>query len=822
MKHLQAFITIIFISISIHAQPSNDNDAAKNYMNAGKQSDKKIPVNIPKINLDDSLVIDGNLDEAKWQTAAVFKDFVQTSPGDNLSPSKPTEAYMMYDEKHLYIAFKCWDDKDDIRSTVVKRDNVFGEDNVRVWLDTYDDQRRAYFLGWNPLGIQADGIYVEGEGADLSVDIVMESKGMIHDWGWSVEVKIPFKSLRYSAGKGKMWGFNAARNIDRLNDELDEWVQIDRNISGRLIQHGKITGLDGIKTERTLEIIPSVTISETGRRVPDANIPEGRFVNEPAKADLSLNLKYQITPNVTLDAAINPDFAEVEADAAVVTANQRFPIFFEEKRPFFLEGADTFQAPLFLFNSRTIVDPDVAAKLTGKIGKNSFGFLVASDNAPGNFSENEINNPNRRPFIDEFIDKNAMFAVLRVKRDFGKENNIGLFGTARTFPENKNFVGGVDGFVKVNPSTIFNFQAVATNSKECFFDPFFDDLVNPNQAIRNEEICEGRTFNRYRTGNGFGYYANFSDQTETKGYFLRAIGRSKDYRARSGFTSRTDEHRFYGVIRRTSKSKPDNKLIRAEWRAFGGTWHGGDGRLQEAQSNTVAIFNLQKNSSFSVNGGVSYRKIYEDEFGLARNINRNGRFFDENSRNTTQRWIGSGFNSSPIQRLSFSVFARYDWSTFDFDFGGGNKFPRVSPAALLGDNRLDPGSGGQFFFTSDVTVTPTDPLRISFSYDKTRLARNDTKRVAFDSNIFSLRSTYNFTRFVFARARIDYNTLRANVRGQYLIGWNPSPGKAFYVGYNDNSNYNGFNPYTDLQESGFQQNERTFFIRMSYLFRKSF
>ena len=348
MKNLQAFLTIIFIAVSIQAQQSNDNTAAKNYLNSGKHSEKTKPVIVPKIE-NGSITIDGNLNENEWKNAATFKDFLQTSPGDNIAPSKPTEAYLMYDENHLYIAFKAWDEKDKIRSTVAKRDEIFGDDNVRVYLDTYDDQRRAYLLGWNPLGIQADGILVEGENADFSVDIVMESKGMIHDWGWSVEVKIPFKSLRYSAGKGKYWGFNATRSIKRFNDEFTAWMPQDRNIQGFLVQNGKITGLNEISSERTLEIIPSVTISETGRRVSDANIPEGRFVNEPVKADLSLNLKYQITPNITLDAAINPDFAEVEADAPVVTANQRFPIFFEEKRPFFLEGADTFGSPLRVF-----------------------------------------------------------------------------------------------------------------------------------------------------------------------------------------------------------------------------------------------------------------------------------------------------------------------------------------------------------------------------------------------------------------------------------------------------------------------------------------
>ena len=198
---------------------------------------------MPKIS--QGLNIDGKIDEELWKNAAVFKDFYQVQPGDNIAPSKPTEVLMMYDEKNLYIAFKCWDEKDKIRAGVASRDGVFGEDNVRVWLDTYDDQRRAYILGFNPLGIQQDGIFTEGQeqGADFSVDIVMESKGVIEDWGWSVEAKIPFKSLRYTAGKGKHWGFNVARNIDRFNDELDQWMPDDRNVAGFLIQAGKITAV---------------------------------------------------------------------------------------------------------------------------------------------------------------------------------------------------------------------------------------------------------------------------------------------------------------------------------------------------------------------------------------------------------------------------------------------------------------------------------------------------------------------------------------------------------------------------------------------------
>ncbi|MCB1023615.1 MAG: carbohydrate binding family 9 domain-containing protein, partial [Acidobacteria bacterium] len=617
----------------------------KEYLNRGRNPEKSLPVRIPKIPSDNSINLDGDPDEEAWLSAAVFRDFIQTSPGDNTAPSKRTEAYLAYDEKYLYVAFKCWDEKEKIRATIVKRDDVFNEDNVHIFLDTYDDQRRAYLLGWNPLGIQADAIFTDGQGSDFSIDIVMESKGKIHDWGWSIEAKIPFESLRYRAGKGKMWGFNAARSIHRLNNEVDSWMPNNRDIAGTLIQHGKITGLNEIESERTLELIPSITISETGNRVSDKQIPAGRFVNEPVKQQLGLNLKYSITPNLTLDAAINPDYAEIEADAPVVAANQRFPIFFAEKRPFFLEGADIFQSPLFIFNSRAIIDPDLAVKLTGKIGKNTIGFLAASDNAPGNFTENERNDPNIRPFIDEFIGKNAAFAVLRLKRDLGKENNIGFFATARTFTENKNFVGGFDGQIKVSPQDTFTFQAVGTNSKKCFFDPFFDEAANSAQAQRNKETCGGNEYSRYRTGNGIGYSANYSHESDRFAYSLGAGGRSADYRADSGFTRRTDNHWGQGTLRFSTASKPENKIVRVDWFQYFGGFYSGKGRVQAFEWNTNINFSLQKNTSFSVWTGVAPQKLYEDEFGLARNSSRSGTFFGENSRDTVIQWVGGSIQS---------------------------------------------------------------------------------------------------------------------------------------------------------------------------------
>jgi len=872
MQKSLAFFAIIFFSFFIiKAQPSNLTETSttqattetntsdvvkksevvetkivpKNNSKVNIPSEKLKPITIPKMAI--PLVIDGKVDEDIWKDAAVFKDFYQTNPGDNIAPSKPTEVLVMYDDKNLYVAFRCWDEKDKIRATVAKRDDVLNEDNVRLWLDTYNDQRRAYVLAFNPLGIQQDGIFTEGQGSDFSVDIVMESKGVIEDWGWSVEAKIPFKSLRYVAGKGKQWGFNAARNIDRLNDEFDQWLPNDRNISGFLIQHGKITGLDEIKYERTLEIVPSITVSETGNRKrsilpsiirqnpfdpifnPNGLRDPGRFVNDPVQTDLGVTLKYTISPNVTLDAAINPDFADVEADATVVAANQRFPIFFTEKRPFFLEGKEIFDSPLQPFYSRTIVDPDVAAKLTGKIGRDSFGLLIASDNAPGNYSQDErgelLNcqrlrelDPTRRCGIEEFIDKNAYFGVLRLKRDFGAASNVGFFATARTFPKNRNFTGGFDGTFRLNPKTVMTFQALGTHSRNSFYNPNEDNV-------------------KYRTGNGVGYYWSMDYTTDRHGWFAEAFGRSKDYRTDVGFVRRTNTNTVFFANRFSTVSNPKAKIIRANWNQFARYVYDWNGRRQDGLVGNNFNLTLQGNTFIYTEFGVGFEKLYEDEFGAKRNpsINRNGAFFGAPLRSTTQPYFSINVNKTFSKQLSVYGFVGSILNAFDFDFGAGNKYPRVSPAYLDfleryqqnpqtagAEPALDPGKGWQFDANVGGEYKPVDPLRISLDYTKSRLRRNDNKQVAFDTNIFSLRSTYQFTRFVYTRMRLDYDTLRANASGQFLFGWNPSPGTAFFVGYNDNFNYGGFSPITGQFEPGFERNSRTFFIRASYLFRKSF
>ena len=260
--------------------------------------------------------------------------------------------------------------------------------------------------------------------------------------------------------------------------------------------------------------------------------------------------------------------------------------------------------------------------------------------------------------------------------------------------------------------------------------------------------------------------------------------------------------------------------------------------------------NLQNNTFVYAEFGVSYERLFEEEFGAKRNRarNQNGAFFGAPERSAYQPYFSFNLEKTVNKQISVYGFLGSIWNAFDYDFGNGfrnglgTRYQRVSPGyaeylaeydAYLRTNPTNrdnepvppsqnPGRGRQFDLNVGGEYKPIDPLRISLDYTKSRLTRRDTGKVAFDDNIFTLRSTYQFTRFIFLRTRIDYGSLSSNVSGQVLAGWNPNPGTAFYVGYNDNFNYNGFNTYTGQLEPRFERNSRTFFIRASYLFRKSF
>ena len=669
---------------------------------------------------------------------------------------------MGYDEKNLYIAFNCKQDRDKIRATVARRDNIFNDDYVLVHLDTFNDQRQAYLLFFSPLGIQADGTFTEGRGEDYSLDIVMESKGVLTEDGFTIEVAIPFKSLRYEAGKNKQWGLHINRRVKYNNNEYNSWMPTNRSIQGWLNQAGRIAGLEGIETTRQLELNPSFTVSETGRRSRftfDGN-PNGRFVNEGIKGEFGMTAKFSLTPTITLDFAYNPDFAQVEADAPVSTANVRFPIFFAEKRPFFLERIDIFRSPLDIVNTRAIVDPDIAAKLTGRRGKNTFGLIYASDNAAGNYSKDEREDlricearreidPNVVCANNRFIDKNAEIGVFRFKRDVGRQHNVGLFATTYNFTDLHNNTVGLDARFKLSPKIVTDFMVVGTSSRRCFFNPDFNQVSNPAQALVNRGKCGG-SLNEYRTGNGFGYRAYLERADRNLYMNFQATGRTDFYRADVGFTSRVDTNFLGSFIQYQTDRDAKKSIIFKRLFNQSNISYDWKGRTQRMETNTQGMLAFQRQTF--VGGGLEfgYERVFEHEFGARRKINRPGAFFGDDSERSSFRKEVYGFvESTPVKQLFALLVLSYNFGSLDYDFGAGPKFPRVSapylawrqnclvnPQTCGSAPALDPGSGDVLFIESSIRYQPTSAWQVQINYNRSRLTRNDTERVAFDDNIF--------------------------------------------------------------------------------------
>jgi len=784
-------------------------------------SRKDAPVTIPKFAA--APTIDGQLNDEVWQGGALLGDFLQTQPGDNIKPTHPTEVMLGYDAKNLYIAFRVTQTRDSVRATMSRRDNIFNDDYIGMYLDTFNDQQQAYAIFFNPFGIQADGTMTEGRGEDYSVDLVMESKGVLTEDGFTIEVAIPFKSLRYEAGNGKQWGLQIFRRIKYTNGELNSWMPNDRSKSGSLNKAGHITGLDGIETTRQLEINPSVTLSQSGRRSRYTfnNDPAGRYVNDGVKGEFGMTAKFGLTPTTTLDFAYNPDFAQVEADAPVTSANQRFPIFFAEKRPFFLERRDIFESGLKLVNTRAIVDPDIAAKLTGRQGKNTFGVMYASDNAPGNFSKDErqdllecrLARTNASLLCDNerMMDKNAGIGVLRYKRDIGKENNFGLFATSYNFVDQHNYTGGFDGRYRFDEKTTAEFQVVGTHSRRHFYEPNVDAA-------------------QYRTGNGLGYRVYVERGGKNLYMNYMAEGRSNYYRADVGFTQRTDTNYLGSFIQYTTDKDPKKAIVYKQYWNETNIRYDWKGRTQYVITNSRAQVGLQRQTYIGVNLQVGYERVMEHEFGPKRNANQAGAFAGSDPERSAGFWASQAFiETTPTKQWYLFFFMDNTFGLMDYDFGAGPDFPRASlTAQTFGQNSpLDPGPGHQLLIESTIRYQPTTAFQTQLNFNKIKLRRNDTGLIAFDDNIFSSRSTYQFSRNIYARLRLDYSTLNKHIRPQLVFGWTPSPGTALYAGYTDDVSYNGYNPYLprnhpSAYESGFHGNGRTFFIKMSYLFKKSF
>jgi hypothetical protein len=366
--------------------------------------------------LEAAVQVDGVLDEPVWAQATRLTGFWQYQPVDGRPAEERTEVLVWYAPDAIHFGIVAHDRQPaSIRATVADRDNIDNEDYVVLDLDTFHDRRRAFFFGVNPLGVQSDGVRSEGAGqasslipgsVDKNPDFVWDSRGRITERGYEIEIRIPFKSLRYPGGGQQTWGFNVTRVVQRTG-YTDTWTDVRRANASFLGQEGAIAGLHDMRAGMTVEAQPFVTASANGSRDPVT----GDFDRQDVDPDAGLNLRLGFT-SYALDATLNPDFSQVESDEGQVTVNERFALFFPEKRPFFLEGIELFGTPQSLVYTRRIVNPSVGAKFTGKFGQLGVAHLTAVDQA----GEDQ---------------PDAWFNITRLRRDFGRNSIAGVTFTNR-------------------------------------------------------------------------------------------------------------------------------------------------------------------------------------------------------------------------------------------------------------------------------------------------------------------------------------------------------------------------------------------------------
>lgn len=733
---------------------------------------------------------------------AKVEGFIQRVPSDGQPSTQRTEVYLGYDDKNLYSIFVCFDSEPQkIRARLAPRENVFGDDIVEIMLDTFHDERRAYAFITNPLGIQLDALFNEGGGGfrgfDSSFDTLWYSRGRLTDQGYVVWMAIPFKSLRFPSTDKQTWGLLFNRDIPRLNEETF-WPHYSSRIEGRLNQTATLEGLENISPGRNIQLIPFGVFRSF--RAPDERDPlRPQFEREQADFDAGLDAKFVFRDSLVLDLAVNPDFSQVESDEPQVTVNQRFEVFFPEKRPFFIENASFFATPINLVFSRRIADPQFGVRLTGKAGPYALGAFVIDDEAPGKSVAPD----------DPLDDSRALFAIFRVNRDIGKQSTLGFIFTDREYMDSYNRVGGVDGRFKLSEHWVATAQAVASFTR-CL--PMADRLrISAGVLGSASDGCFFRDTQEKLAGPAYDVEVKRSGRQLN--YELEYNDRSDGFRTAPGFLRRDDIRRVgqevgYGF-------RPEGKWL-ISWGPFFNTeavWDHSGLRLDLTQDSSIT-FEFVGQTEIGALYNWDRERLRPEDFPVLLD----NKDFSRNRK-------GIFFRSSYYSPVTVS--GTYTWGT-------GINF--------------SPPAGQEPFLTNittaglETTLRPITPLRIDNTYIFFRLQDRFTDANILNNHIVRSKWNYQFTRELSLRAIFQYDaaltsvSTQKNFNADFLLTYLVHPGTVLYLGYNGNAQ-NLFLcegpgiaaegcPSLPAGQAAFIQPRRRFindaggvFVKFSYLFR---
>jgi hypothetical protein len=700
--------------------------------------------------------IDGILNEQAWQDAVVMPLLWEWNPGDNAPPPVKTDGLITFDRNTIYFGFRATDPRPaEIRANLMDRDSIdtfIQDDHVTVMIDPFNDNRRGFQFRINPLGVQADAIFSQVEGVeDFSWDIIWSSAGRITSEGYEVEVAIPLNQIRFPSTRNEQtWGIEMGRSYPRSVRHRILGNLRDRNNNCILCESPRVTGFRGLEPGRNLEIDPTLTAAQSSSI---SDFPEGDLLAGDEEIEPGVTTRWGITPALTLNGTINPDFSQVEADAAQLNVNQRFALFFEEKRPFFLEGVDFFTTPLQAVFTRTVVDPQWGLKLSGKEGVHAGGVFITQDEV------NSLLIPSNQSSAFAFLEEKVLGSVLRYRHDVGPNATIGVLLTDREGDEYHNRVGGLDGFFRLSTRDELRVQYLRT------------DTAYP-LAIATAFSQPTDSF----SGGGLRMDYDHGD----RGWFwgVRYEDLEPEFRADYGFIPRVDVRSVRGYL--TRRFFPENHpitnsnvgfiLLRTEDHA---------GQLTDEVASANANFSGPKQSFLDV---------------TVQNVKE--RFADTLYENQLRTSLF--FEMQPGAIAKFSLFL-FRGDGIDFENNRPADITQATPAVELKLGRHINAQLSHIFQQLDV--------------DGGRLSAANISQLRFVYN-FSVRS---FARAILQYQTLDQDpelfTFPVDAKtetlfSQLLFSYKLNPQTVLFVGYSDN--------HLGIDQITLTQTERTFFLKLGY------
>ena len=703
---------------------------------------------------ENSIVIDGDLDDKGWENASTTNNFLEFQPGDNINPPDETEVKLTYDKNFLYVAFTAYSDPDEIRASFQKRDQAWGDDFVAIVLDTYGDANSAIMIGANPYGIQIDALN-KGDNEDESFDIIYESKGKITEEGYQVEMAIPFSSLSFPKKDIQEWKITFYRSLPREIRSQIVWGGFDRSNPCWLCQLGTLKGIEGIEQKGRIEFLPTVVGSQSSELV------DGALKDNDPFGEASLGIKYSFSSDRTVEVTVNPDFSQVEADEDQVDVNTTFALSFREKRPFFNEGADLMDTWINTIYTRSINNPIAAGRIINRGQKNTWALLSAMDeNSPYIIPGEE------RSY--SAMGQKSLSNIFRYKRSLSEGSFIGLLGTNRQMIDNEGSgsVFGLDTRYRFNDIYQLEFQTVFSHTKE----PMDSLVVSDDRFDEDYSFTfDGESF----TGNAV--EIELSRQTENWNLEAGYDHKSPAFRAENGFIQSNNNKRIY--MSSVWFGFPKSFITKAVGGFNTGIIKNYNGEIKRKYitlfGNITLPRQLRINMYYSYDPVERFKKTdIEDTYSLGLNIN-------------------SQFSKS----LTFS--------------GGLNNGERIIRSLDVPKK----GKSSSLWVQSELKFT--DKLKVSPRYEQQQMTTLDRKEEYYSGYLASLRVNYQFNESFGFKLLGQYNDFSHSFTVQPLLTYQTSPFTIFYIGSSQNQSVNtlSMNAINDGR-----LNTRQYFMKFQYLF----